>query len=68
MRMAAALASCRTDLVGTGWAIYHLVSTNGCRNHCSPLVGAPFPDFYDCKVGRQFSVRWSVCWSESPDH
>ena len=42
--MAAALAGCRTALFGTGWTISHLVSTNGHRNHSSPLVGAPFPD------------------------
>ena len=40
--MAAALAVCRTALVGTGWTISHLVSTNGCRNCSSPPVGAPF--------------------------
>ena len=44
VHMAAALADCRTALVGTGGTISHLVSTNGCRNHSSPLVGAPFPD------------------------
>ena len=35
----AALAVCRTALVGTGWTISHLLSTNGLRNHSSPLVG-----------------------------
>ena len=29
-------------LVGTGWTISHLVSTNRLRNHSPPLVGAPF--------------------------
>ena len=29
--MAAALAGCRPALVGTGWTISHLVSTNGCK-------------------------------------
>ena len=31
-------------LVGTGWTISHLVSTNRLRNHSSPLVEAPFLD------------------------
>ena len=44
VHMAAALAGCRTALVGTGWAISHLVSTNRLRNHSPPLVGAPFLD------------------------
>ena len=42
VRMASALAGCRTALVGTDWTIPHLVSTNTCRNHSSPLVGEPF--------------------------
>ena len=44
VHMAAALAACRTALVGTGWSISHLVSTNGRINHSSSLVGASFPD------------------------
>ena len=44
VHMVAALAGYRTALVGTCWTISHLVATNGCRNHSSPLVGAPFPD------------------------
>ena len=47
VHMAAALAGCRTALVDTGWAISHLVNTNGHRNHSSPrvpLVEAPFLD------------------------
>ena len=41
VHMAAALAGYGTALVGTGWTISHLVSTNGLMNHSSPLVGAP---------------------------
>ena len=41
LHMVAALAGYRTALVGTSWSISHLVSTNGHRNHSSPLVGAP---------------------------
>ena len=33
-------------LVGTGWTISHLVSTNRLRNHSPPLVGAPFLDLW----------------------
>ena len=44
MHMAAALAGCIIALVGTGWTISHLVSTNRLRNHSPPLVGAPFLD------------------------
>ena len=44
MHVGAAMAGCRTALVGTGWTISHLVSTNGHRNYSSPLLGAPFPD------------------------
>ena len=44
VHMAAAMAGCRTALVGTDWTISHLISTNGCGNHSSPLGGAPFPD------------------------
>ena len=40
VHMAAALAGCRKALVGTGWTISHLVSTNRLRNHSPPLVGA----------------------------
>ena len=39
MHMAAALAGCRTALVGTGSTISHLVSTNRCKNHSSSHVG-----------------------------
>ena len=42
VHMAGALASCRKALVGSGWTISHLVSTNRLRNHSPPLVGAPF--------------------------
>ena len=42
MHMAAALAGYRIALVGTGYTISLLVSTNRCRNHSSPLVGALF--------------------------
>jgi len=35
---AAALAGCRTALVGIGWTISHHCSTNGHRNLSSPLV------------------------------
>ena len=37
IHMAAASAGYRTALVGTGWTISH-ISTNGCRNHSSPLI------------------------------
>ena len=39
MRMAAALAGYRRALVGIGWTISHLVSTNELRNHSSPCRG-----------------------------
>ena len=39
-----ALAGCRKALVGTGWTISRLVSTNMLRNYSPPLVGAPFLD------------------------
>ena len=32
----AALVGCRTAVVGTGWTISHLVSTNGRKNHSLP--------------------------------
>jgi len=38
--MVAALAGCRKALVGTGWTISHLVSTNTCRGTISGLVGS----------------------------
>ena len=38
----AALAGCRTAVVATGWIISQHVSTNGHKNHSTPLVGAPF--------------------------
>ena len=44
VHMAAALAGCRKALVGNGWTISHLVSTNRLRNNSPPLVGAPFLD------------------------
>ena len=62
VHMAAALAGCRTALVGTDLTISNFVSTDGHRNYSSPFVGPPF---LDC---RQLSVRWSVCWLESSDH
>ena len=62
VHMVAALAGCGKALVGTGWTISQLVSTNTLRNHSPLLVGAPFLDF------RQHSVRWTARWSESPDH
>jgi len=46
VHVAAALAGCRKALVGTGWTISHLVSTNRLRNYSPPLVGAPFLDLY----------------------
>ena len=33
VHMAATLAGCRKALVGTGWTISHLVSTNRLRNY-----------------------------------
>ena len=42
VHMAVALAGCRMALVGTGWTLSHLVSTNWHRNNSSPLVGLPF--------------------------
>ena len=48
-------------LVSTGWIISHIGSTNGRRNHSSPHVGDHF------QICRQFSVRWSVHGSDSPD-
>ena len=44
VHMEAVLAGCRKALISTGWIISQLVSTNGHRNHSSPLVGAPFLD------------------------
>ena len=44
VHMAAALAGCRKALVGTGWTISHLVSTNRLKNHSPPFEGAPFLD------------------------
>ena len=38
----AALTGCRTALVSTGWIISQHVSTNGHKNHSSPLVGHHF--------------------------
>ena len=38
VHMAAALAGCRKALVGTGWTISHLVSTNRLRNHSPPTT------------------------------
>ena len=46
VRMAAALAGGRTALLGTGWTISHLVSTNGRTSHSSPLVGGPFLELF----------------------
>ena len=43
MHMGVAMAGYRMALVGTGWTIAHLVSTNRHRNHSSPLVVAPSP-------------------------
>ena len=37
--MGVALAGCRMALVGTGWTISHLVSTDWYRNHSSPYRG-----------------------------
>ena len=36
------LAGCRKALVGTGWTICLLSSTNWCRNHSSSFVEAQF--------------------------
>ena len=41
MHIVAALADCRMALIGTGWTISYLVSTNRYRNH-SHFVEAPF--------------------------
>ena len=38
IHMAAALAGCRMVLVSTGWTNSYPVSTDGYRNHFSPLV------------------------------
>ena len=38
VHMVAALAGCRKALVGTGWTISHLVSTNRLRNHSHPTT------------------------------
>ena len=38
VHMAAALAGHRKALVGTGWTISHLVSTNRLRNHSPPTT------------------------------
>ena len=40
----AVLTGCRKTLLGTGWTISHLVSTNRSRNHSSPHVKVPFLD------------------------
>ena len=42
VHMEAVMAGCRKAMIGTGWIISQLVSTNGHRNHSSPLVGAQF--------------------------
>ena len=42
VHMAAVLAGCRKALVGTGWTISHLVSTNRLRNHSSPTCSGTF--------------------------
>ena len=44
--MAVVLAGYRMALVGTAWTNSHFASTNGCRNHSSPLVGVPFLALY----------------------
>ena len=44
VHMATALTGCRITSVDTGWTISYLVSTNGCRNHYSSFLGAPFLD------------------------
>ena len=38
----------RSDLVGTGRAIFILFGINGVRNKRSHLVGPPFPEFKAC--------------------
>ena len=48
----------RMTLVGSAGPP-HLVNTNECRHHFSPLIEVH---------GRQLSVRRSVSWSENPDH
>ena len=42
VHMEAVLAGCRKALVGTGWTISQLVSTNEHRNHSSPFLKPPF--------------------------
>ena len=37
-----AVVGYRMILVSTGWTTSYLVSTNGGRNHSSPLLGTPF--------------------------
>ena len=59
VHMAATLAGYRKALVGTGWTISHLVSTNKLRNQSQGH------HFWTC---RQHSVMWSAHWLESPDH
>ena len=44
VHITAALAGSRKALVGTGWTVSQLVSTNRLRNHSPPLVGGPFLD------------------------
>ena len=56
------LHGCRSALASTSTIISHLVYKNGHRNHSSPLFN--ISGTY-CK---QFSVRRSICHSESPDH
>ena len=57
VHMAAVLVGCRKALVGTGWAVSLLFSTNSHWDHIFVLVGTLF---------WQFLVRWSVHQSESP--
>ena len=70
VHMAGALAGCRKALVGTGWTISHLVSTNRLRNHSPPLVGAPFLDlwaaFSQGGLTTESSLMSGCSWGHEP--
>ena len=56
--MAASELVLRSDLVGTGRAIFVLFGINGVRNKRSHLVGPPFPEFkarFSATTGWHFS-------------
>ena len=62
--MAAALAGCRMALLGTGWTISHLVSTNG--QHSSPPVGALYL-VWVCRQGQWKGKNYSYSLSEEAE-